>query len=66
MRENLSNKIDQVVDLYRHHVRSSALSLHQRGGRIDLQRFPAPAPVFMTGLAGTLSEKLRVCLPLRP
>jgi hypothetical protein len=34
MRENLSNKIDQVVDLYRHHVRSLALSLHPRGARL--------------------------------
>jgi hypothetical protein len=52
MGKNLCNEVDQVVDLYGHHIRNSALSLHGEacvfsGGPKD------SAPVFMTGLAGT-------------
>ena len=60
--KNLCNEVDQVVDLYGDHIRISALSLH--GEACVFSGGPkTPAPVCMTGLAGTLSEKSRACLP---
>jgi hypothetical protein len=61
MGENFSNEVDQVLNLYGDHMRIFTLVPGSAP-----QRRPAPAPVFMTGLAATLSEKSRACLWLPP
>jgi hypothetical protein len=62
MSKNLSNEIDQIVDLNFDHVRNSALSLSPVRPRHPATKPQAPAPDFTTGLTGTLSEKPRACL----
>jgi hypothetical protein len=62
MRENVRDEIDEIVDLDRYHVRISAFPV----GSAATRRTVLPAPVLLTGLIGTLSEKSPRCPLPRP
>jgi hypothetical protein len=63
MGKNLCDEIDQVVDLDGDHIRIAALSLRRESQRCRRRTLRTPAPIFTIGLAGTLIEKCRACLP---
>jgi hypothetical protein len=64
MRENLGDKIDQIVDLDGDHFSDFSPDLAPGKPAKSAANPGTPTPVLMTGLAGTLSEKSRACLPL--
>jgi hypothetical protein len=64
MDENLGDEVDQSLNLHGNHVWIFGLyRFYLFCGLTALRAAPSiPSPIFMIGLAGTLSEKSRACL----